>query len=303
MKGRIGFALIVAIFLTVMSCDKPKDKIEKIKGSWKVGEKEVTIGDIGHVEFYSPGDIFIEIGEKPELRIEADDNILPYLITREEDGKLVVMIEAGYQIVQASGYSMPPPITSNEQVHVSRVRVHLVPRRRIKYYLIVRNLEGIISKSRGNVTIPDLKGESIKIDTGFSDFTIGKLTAKEVSINMDWWGMGYLRERMMNMNIESLSAEELKLQIKSNLNVNIAGGELHRQEITIHYDGNYDALKVYSVEADVRINGSGSATVRVSKRLNVHLMDCSGNVYYTGEPEITESRQSEASGELIKITE
>lgn len=298
MKIRIGLVLAAVLLLVVLACDKPQDKTKTIRGSWKLTEKEVMIGDINHVVFYIPGDLYIEVGKKPELRVKADDNVLPYLVTSETKGKLEIKADTGVRIGNDSIYTTPT--NDQEPYHISRIAgVRLIPRRRIKYYLTVRDLEGITSWNNANVTTSDLEGEMFSIVTGSSGFTMGRLTAKEVTIHPGW--ENWYDTRMRDMKIEALYAEKLRVQINSNQNVKIDGGELYRQEIIINNEGDYNALEVNSVEADVRMNGTGSATVRVSKRLNVHLMDYSGNIYYMGEPEITETRQSEASGKLIKI--
>ncbi len=300
MKIRIGLILLAALWFVVMGCDLHQQKTKTVRGSWKVTEKEVLIGDINHVLLYIPGDLHIEVGEKPELRITADDNVLQYLTTREMEGKLEIMAEAGVKIGNHSIYTTPT--NDQEPYHINRkVGVRLIPRRRIKYYLTVRDLEGITSWNNANVTTSDLEGEMFSIVTGSSGLTMGRLTAKEVTIYPGGRDGNWYDTHMREIEINGLHTEKLKVQINSNQNVKIGSGEVHRQEIIINNQGDFDALEVHSIEADVQVNGTGSVFVNVTKRLNVHLRDYSGNVYYTGEPEITERRESEASGELIKI--
>ena len=301
MKLLIRLVFTTVLLLTLLAWEKPQNNIKVIRRSWEVAEKNVPIGNIKQVNLYTLGELYIEAGKSPELRIEADDNLLPYLTAKEKDGKLEIMADKGVKI--GNDLIITPPTNDTEEYHFSRiVNVHFIPRRRIKYYLKVNNLEGISSWNFSNVTATSLEGEKFIIRSGSSRFSMGKLTAKEVTINPGGkypWN----DTRMRDMKIEALYAEKLHVHINSNQNVNIDGGEVHRQEIIIRHQGNYNARKVNCVEADVQVNAEGSVTVSVSKRLNVHLSDYSGNVYYMGEPEVIENRESEASGKLIKITE
>lgn len=302
MKLKIGLVLTAALFVLLQGCDKPKNRDREIKGSWVVAEKKIALGNIKHLEVYSPGDVYITMGDEPKLRIEADDNILPYLIIQERDGKLIIRSNYSCKI---SGQSSPPELTLTDEEIDNINRATFYPRRRIKYYLTVTNLETIITCGEGNVTVPDLKGEIITIVNGASNFSIGKITAKEVKINpvlIDGFHLYGYRGRG-RMNIESVFAEKLELQVNNNLDVNISGGEVQKQKITINNEGNYIASEVKSVEADVLVTGEGSVTIRVSDKLNVNLSDYSGNVYYMGNPEIKEKRRSDLSGEIIKIQE
>lgn len=68
-------------------------------------------------------------------------------------------------------------------------------------------------------------------------------------------------------------------------------------------DGNYEAPEIAGASADVRINGSGSVTIRISQSLNVHLGNYNGNVQYRGDPEITQTQYSDSPGDVIKLDE
>ncbi len=274
MKLRIGLVLPAVLLLTILVCEKPPNNRGNIKGSWKAASKNLAVGEFNHVTVLNSGDLYIEVGKNPALRVEADDNLLPYLVTREANGKLELMNRPG---------------------------IHLEPRSRIKYYLTVTNLAGITATDKGNVMAPDLEAERFSIVTSpAGDFTMGKLTTGEVTINPGGEGSSYCTNPS-GLKIAALYAKELKVRNNTNENVRIAGGKVNRQDITINNDGNYEAPKVESATAEVRVNGSGSVTIRVSQSLNAYLGNYSGNVYYAGDPVITQTRQSDASGKLIKI--
>jgi hypothetical protein len=276
MKLRIGLILPAALLLGTLACEKPPNNRGNIKGSWKVASKTLELGEFSNVEVLNSGDLCIEVGKNPAVRVEADDNLLPYLVTRVANGKLELMDKPG---------------------------VHLDPRRRIKYYLTVADLEGISAFGKGNVIAPDLEGERFSIVSNPNgDFTMGTLTAGEVTINPGGEGSSYCTNPS-GLKIAALYAKELKVRNNTNENVRIAGGKVNRQDITINNDGNYEAGKVESATAEVHVNGSGSVTIRVTQSLNAYLGNYSGNVYYAGDPVITQTRQSDSSGKLIKIHE
>jgi len=67
----------------------------------------------------------------------------------------------------------------------------------------------------------------------------------------------------------------------------IGDGEVTGQEITISGAGNYKARGLESAEADVRVPGFGSATLRVRDHLEVKISGA-GSVKYVGSPTVEE---------------
>jgi hypothetical protein len=83
----------------------------------------------------------------------------------------------------------------------------------------------------------------------------------------------------------------------------VGKGKVKQQEVIINNEGSYKARNLVSETAEVRMNGEGSADIRAEKDLNANLANFSGNIYYLGDPAITQARQSDAAGKLIKIRE
>ena len=73
---------------------------------------------------------------------------------------------------------------------------------------------------------------------------------------------------------------------------------INRRGITVNGNGNYEARETAGASADVRINGPGSVTIRVSQSLNVHFGNYYGNVQYLGNLEITQKQDSDSPGEV-----
>jgi hypothetical protein len=77
-----------------------------------------------------------------------------------------------------------------------------------------------------------------------------------------------------------------------------ASGVADRQTVTLRGVADYNARELDSAEAIVTLSGSGSATLRVSRRLSVTISG-SGCVYYLGDP-VIESTVT-GSGRLIQL--
>jgi hypothetical protein len=82
--------------------------------------------------------------------------------------------------------------------------------------------------------------------------------------------------------------------------LDIAGGQVKTQEVTISSSGKYTAQDLASDEADVRLNSSGSATIWVQNTLKANLSS-SGDLRYRGHPTVDATTTS--SGDVIQIGE
>ena len=75
-------------------------------------------------------------------------------------------------------------------------------------------------------------------------------------------------------------------------------GVVQQQSVVLGGVGDYDARHLDSAVADVRILGTGSATVRVSDRLDARI-DGTGSVYYFGDPVVQRTGNGPGSVERI----
>ena len=99
-----------------------------VRGSGKAAEEMREVSSFTGVELATIGNLYIELGEKEELRIEADDNLLQYFETRVRDGTL----EIG-----------------------DRDRVTLLPREPVRFSLTVKELDTIVLSGLGSIEVPD----------------------------------------------------------------------------------------------------------------------------------------------------
>ena len=276
----IALILAAVLFLILPACDNRRKSRRLINGSWVTKSETRDVGDFKHIALSGAGgDLYVKIGNKSELQIEADDNILPYISTNVVNETLEVRQVAG---------------------------VALHPRRRIKYFATVLELESIACNdwnSNGRIIVPDLTGDQFSFSAAASQYcSLGVLNVSKVLINPGAPGSIY-GEFPQEIDIKAVFAKELTVHNHMNKDIYIGKGRVDHQEVRIKNAGSYKAPNLESTTADVEIIGEGDVEIRVAQTLNVNCVDFSGNLYYLGDPVITQNRKSENSGELIRIEE
>ncbi|HVX49006.1 MAG TPA: DUF2807 domain-containing protein, partial [Chitinophagaceae bacterium] len=87
--GKIKTAIAAAaIVFTLPACDFIN--IETIHGNGNLTTETRNISSASFIESHGSFDVAIIHGASPSLKIEADENLIPYIITENEDGKLVI---------------------------------------------------------------------------------------------------------------------------------------------------------------------------------------------------------------------
>jgi len=160
-------------------------------------------------------------------------------------------------------------VRGNTLVLGTENNVNLNNTKPIRYHLTVMTLDDIHITSSGNVTAPAMEVNNFAVRVSSSG----------------------------NLDMDGIEANRLEVDISSSGNVNIGGGQVEEQNIAITSSGEYDGRNVDSRQAQVRLSSSGDATIRVSDRLQADLSS-SGNVYYTGNPEVNINESS--SGRAIQ---
>ena len=132
------------------------------------------------------------------------------------------------------------------------------------------------------------------VDLNRVDFSgVGSVQMSNLSVNdlsMSSAGVG-------SIECSTLDAVRLDVMMSGFGGVEVSG-QVDEQVVRAGGFGDYDAGGLESREATVTIEGSGSATVRVSDWLEVNLVG-SGSVFYIGDPVVTIS--GSGSGRVQKI--
>jgi hypothetical protein len=281
---RLTIPVLTLLFVafTVQSC-LGGWRTRKIRGSGDLTTEEREVSGITGVELATIGTLFIEVGDEEKLEVEAEDNLIEYFDT---------YVRRGMLIIETTG------------------RVNLHPRKPVRYYLTVKQLDEIEISSSGDIEGPDLEADWFRISIGSSgnvelgdldvgtldirigssgDVRTGDVTAQKVEIGIGSSG---------DVTLGELEAKLLTVDIGSSGNVDIRGGSVEEEDIVINSSGDFDGKRLECKEASVYVNSSGDATVNVSDYLDART-NSSGDIYYIGNPEV--DRRSTSSGKVKRV--
>ena len=254
----LGIGIVSLLFNACMVMDNFAER-----GSGRITTEQRNVSAISGVSLHTDGELFIEVGNTEALRVEADDNLIPYIQTDVRDG--VLTIQTG----------------PKGNLHFSRS---------VRYYLTVKSLNSIAIFSSGNIQAPDLKADKFFINVSSSgNLKMGDLQTGALVVNINSSG---------DVTMRVLNAQLLEANIRSSGNLNIGGGEVKKQNIVLNSSGDYKAQNLESDESDVSLISSGNAAIRVRDQLRADLHS-SGDLRYRGNPTVNLNKGS--SGNLIHI--
>jgi hypothetical protein len=227
------------------------------------GYTRVTLAGIGDV-------ILTQEGFQP-VRIEAEDNLIPYFEVKVEGDSLVIGIRDEY------------------------LGVNLRPTRPVKFYVSLPEVEALTLAGSGNVLAGDLQTEDLRLSLlGSGNVSTGDLDSAALDVNLA--GSGDIRLQTVsasevtlailgsgNVTLDSVSAGRISSAISGSGDVTLTTGQVEDQEIEILGSGDYLAAGMESQTARVTVSGSGNTQIRASDSLEVNILG-SGDVRYTGQP-------------------
>ena len=262
MNKKILLFAVLALFIFGSGSDCEDLIGERVRGSGNMDEEIRNISGVSGVKLATLGKLYIELGQEEKLLIKAEDNLLEYLETDVRNGVLIID---------------------------TRRNINIRPRKKVSYYLTVRELDSIKISSSGDIEAPDLKTNRLKFSVGSSgDLRTGDLDVKSLDVSISSSG---------DIFIPELQANTIDVNISSSGDLDIDGGNVEKQDVTISSSGNYQARNLESREARVRISSSGDAYLSVEDYLYVRISS-SGNLYYSGNPRLDQS--SSSSGRVKK---
>ena len=234
-----------------------------VRGSGRGLDEERPISGVDAVVLATLGNLTIEVGDEEELRIEAEENLIPYFETEVRNGTLFIR---------------------------QRNNVRIVTRKPVNFYLTVVGFKSIELTGNGDVEGADVEAEKFSATlTGSGDLDIESLNAEALDVIINGSG---------SMRLEDLQADRLSVRMTGSGDLDIIDGRVGEQDISITGSGRYQAEGLASAEADVHLTGSGSATIQVDERLNASTSG-SGDVRYSGSPTVDQSRTG--SGDVVPI--
>jgi hypothetical protein len=258
------WCLSLVLFISLHGCTGIVIGGETIRGSGDLSEETYAFTGITGVQLSTTGELDIQLGDKEELRIETDDNLLQYFEAEQDGGTLRIGTRRGF---------------------------NLRPSGTVRYTLTVKELEFLGLSSSGNAHAPALSADRFEIRISSSG-----------NVSVDGIDAGSLDVRISSsgdVSVDGIDAGSLNVSISSSGTVEIGEGVVDTQEIRISSSGNYRGESVRSGRATVTVSSSGDARLWVEESLDANLSS-SGSVYYKGDPEVSDSHSSSGRVERIR---
>jgi hypothetical protein len=248
---------------------------QMVSGLGKIATENRTISGFTSVTLAGISNVYITQGPAESLRIEAEDNLIPYFDTSVQGGTLKIGIKDEY------------------------MGVSLLPTRPVNFYVTLPKIATITLAGSGNIFAGRLQSGAFRISLlGSGNIATDALAATNLDIQLGGSGsisLGTVSASQVNANIagsgdihvDALTADKISSKTASSGNITI-GGKVAEQSAEILGSGDYLAGGLKSSSATVRVTGSGNSQVSASGTLNVTILG-SGDVAYSGNPTVNAS--------------
>ena len=198
---------------------------EAIRGSGSLSEETHSFTGLTGVQLSTLGELDIHLGDKEELRIEADDNLLQYFETGKDGGVLTIGIRRGFS---------------------------LRPSRAVRYTLTVKELEFIGLSSSGNAHAPALSADRFEIRISSSgDLSVDRIEANSLDVHISSSGDVKMGEGVVD-----------KQEIRISSSGDYHGESLRSDQVTVMLSSSGNARLWVEKSLDATLSSSGSVYYR-----------------------------------------
>ncbi len=190
-----------------------------VRGSGNVATEERQVSSFDRISLDGFGELILTQGGPESVRIEAEENLMPYIKTDVKGDELVISIKS---------------------------RRPLVPSRAIKFYVSVPDIEAISLNGAGMVQSERIVSDVLDLTIdGTGNITIDELEADRMMVDIDGLGDLDISGRVVDQEVDIDGAG------------NFDGRHLESENAVIHIDGLGSADISVTDSLDVDINGSG----------------------------------------------
>jgi len=215
-------------------------------GSGNVKSQTREVSDFHAIEIEYPAQVTITQGKAASVKIEAEDNVLPGLITQVKDGTLNIFYKSD----------------NDKPVN---------PTKAVKITIVVKSLDRVNFSSAGELTIKGVKTDALDFSlNGAGKVVIDGITVK--ILNLDLSGAGSLEA--------TGTADDLDLNISGFGNFD--GADLHSQTAKINISGAGSATTWVDDELDANVSGAGSINYYGSASVTTNVSGV-GSVSHQGD--------------------
>ncbi len=230
MKQLTLILLFISLFFS--SCELILGR--RIKGDGTIASEKRTIAFADKIKLAGSFDVELVNGTTPSVTIETDENILPYLVTRNENDWLVIR---------------------------SKKHCNLIPSNKIKVIVTTNQLESVTLAGSGNIFSNDKFSTSSAIELKIAGSGDATLLLDAPKILAEIAGSG-------NIN---LSGETKDLVIKIAGHGDFKGENLKSENASVHIAGSGNVRVFADNKLDVHIAGSGDVYYKGKATVEQHI--------------------------------
>lgn len=245
---KILLPFIATLALLLSACN-----INVVQGSGTIEQETRRISDFDRVVLSIPARMVLTQGESESLEISAEENLLPYIETKVENGTLTIQTN--------------PEMT------------HLRPNQDIVITLNAIDVSAVTINGAAKVQSEALKADSLSLTiNGSGSIDIGQIEAQNFRATISGSG---------EMDFGNVMTESTSLNINGNGKYTLSG-ESVRAQMTINGSGTIEAKDLACEDVLVSISGAGKVNTWAENQLSVTITG-SGTVIYQGEARVKQS--------------
>ncbi|MCG2785808.1 MAG: DUF2807 domain-containing protein [Anaerolineae bacterium] len=237
---------ITALFLNACG-------MNMIVGSGKLISETRKVKGFEQVVLSVPARLVLTQDETESLEISAEDNLLPYIHTRVENGILSIYLE--------------PEFTS------------IRPTEEILIHLSAKSISAVTINGSGDVESEAINAETLTFRiNGSGEIAVEEIEANQLSATINGAG---------KMRFDNIAAKTTSLRIEGSGKYLIAGKSVAAQ-VSIDGSGRIEAQSLECEQVQASITGAGNISVWASERLTAKITG-SGDIAYQGQAKVSKT--------------
>ncbi len=209
MKNRPYAIVLIVLAFSTLACSLGNyvfTSSQTIRGSGKLTSEPRSVSGFTSIDMQGSADVIVTFGETESAVVEADDNLLPYIETRVENGQLVI---------------------------ATRPRVSYTTANPVRVNVTMKTLSKTVLSGSGNIDVSGLKGDAITIGLPGSGNITVKGSANSVYVTLGGSGMIVCKDLTAHSATVKLSGSgNVSVYASDNLDATISGSG------NIQYSGN-----------------------------------------------------------------
>ncbi len=244
----ISTFLIVLFLSTTVLTSCQREMFGSIRGEGKLVEQSISLNKITGVELQIPADVYITKGDKQEISIEGQQNIINNINAFVNNEVLTLEF-------------------ARKVKHSKNITVNI----------IVDELTYLAIMSSGTITTKSNFTTNHQLNLLIEGSGDILATIDALQVNADIAGSGNigLSTNTENINCDIIGAGNLKLRGKCN----------NKTDISIAGSGRFEGFNLETKKCKSVIAGSGNIELYSTETLDIEILG-SGNVYYKGNPQL-----------------